>query len=289
MNSVAAAPNPNATVRRGLIANGAILRMYWRLQNDIASLPKVLPPGINIRVRLYKAAASFALLSTAAGLNYKIKIVDAALHLQRMKLEPKFLVSFKKAMQVPGRFLNLNIMSHSCLPNTITAGTQLVDRLLIGNGPLPVHMTVVMLNESAVQGALTENVVNFKHFDLENFKLKVNDRQVPSIEYNTNFTAGASNLERLYYDIFQHTSAAAHGVTKAMLRGGYLMLNFPLEIYSYSCSFTSPRRWGTLRLHASFRVPLPQNIVILCYPIYAKTISIAGDLSTVTVEHDADQ
>jgi len=69
------------------------IQLYGRLHSDICNVPRFLPPGVRIQIRLTKAKPRFYLMNRDPESKVVFKFLDAQLLVNRVRSSPSILVA----------------------------------------------------------------------------------------------------------------------------------------------------------------------------------------------------
>ena len=153
--------------------------MYGRLHSDICNVPRFLPPGVRIQIRLTKAKSSFYLMNKDPESKVVFKFLDAQLLVNRVRSSPLILVAHEKTFghEVKARY---NVTSVELKTFTFSGGSQSlsIDNAVLGL--LPKRLLFTMVKDSDFLGSMATNPYNLRHYDIDYFALHVNGKQIPT-------------------------------------------------------------------------------------------------------------
>jgi hypothetical protein len=135
-----------------------------------------------------------------------------------------------------------------------------------------------MVENEHFLGSVDSNPYHFSHYNLSNFAMYVNGKQIPSEGLSTNFVHEKTTVVA-YRTIFKacgiHHSNTGHQTTRDMYIHGYFMLLFDLTPdQAASEEHVSPPTNCHIRLELKFAETLPEALNCLLYLEYASTVRI---------------
>jgi hypothetical protein len=151
-----------------------------------------------------------------------------------------------------------------------------IDNAVIG--PLPKRLLFTTVKNTDCIGSLDSNPYKFRHYDISDFSLYVNGRQVP----NEGLSLGMDHEKTSvmgYRTLFEatgiHHSNSGLQITHEMYINGFFMLFFDLTPdRSASESHTSHPENGNIRIEGKYNRPLPETITSLLYPEFDNSVHV---------------
>ena len=206
------------------------IQIYGRLHSDICNVPRFLPPGVRIQIRLTKAKSSFYLMNKDPESKVVFKFLDAQLLVNLVRSSPSILVAHEKALShnVVARY---NVMRVELKTFTFSGVSQSlsIDNAVLGL--LPKRVLFTMVKNTDFLGSMATNPYNLRHYDIIYFALHVNSRQIPTeglsldMDHENSFVMGYRTLFEAA-DI--HHSNSGLNINTYMYRHVYFMLLFEL-------------------------------------------------------------
>lgn len=264
--------NPALTARKQIFSPGRKVEIMGKLHVDVFNQPRFLPNNIDIKISLQKAKTAFYIMEPAATGQSDVKIVEANIFVDHVHVNPNILLAHDKVLEA-GTTAKIPYKKSMIRQYTINAGqySLSIDNLIIGQ--LPNLLIFTMIPNDAYSGNRARNPFNFKHYDLQQFCLYVDGRQVPGkpLLFNhgsTNNDASSLQTTRGYNTLFRATGInyfdRGHQITKQLYDNGYFMLAFDLTPdHSYDFNAMSPIRQGTIRIEGAFKQALPEAVTCL--------------------------
>jgi hypothetical protein len=95
-------PQTNDATNRGYQALWkftAQREIYGRVHGDLFNVPRLLLPGVQLRIKFTKSKSTFYVMSTVAFTEATFILVDATLHVRHVKPSPTILPAHAKALE----------------------------------------------------------------------------------------------------------------------------------------------------------------------------------------------
>ena len=223
-------------------------------------LTRLIPSQTEVTLKFHRSPTGFCLLAKK-GKEYKIKICDAKLQVNRVKLFESAHRSFEKTLQSSGFFYpGTNPVIRT---KTISRGDQNIDWTPI-SGKLPQRIYLFMIKQNAYNGMQNVNPYNFETFNLSRLQIFVNGRAVP-------YSQGITQLPGNNYLKFYMTTLASINSPESFKISyfdyhlGYFIVAVDLSTdLSAGCEYDNIDENGSLRIVADFKRPLEQTISFFC-------------------------
>jgi len=140
-------------------------------------VPVYLLPGVRLKIKLTKARSNFYLMKKTADSKTTFKFLSAKLYVIRIRPNPALLLANHSALSKRG--IARYIMTRVELKTfTFSSGTKSLSTDNTVLEPIPKRLLVTMVKNIYFLGSLDNNRYNFRHYDLSNFTLFVNGKQV---------------------------------------------------------------------------------------------------------------
>ena len=237
-------------------------------------LDRLLPNQAEIMLRFNRSPTNLCLLAEE-GNEYKIRILDAKLHVNRVKLFDGAQRELEKQLNSTG-FL-YPATNPVVRTKTVSKGDQNVDWTPF-TGKLPQRVYVFMIKQDAYNGKLNKNPYNFQSFGLSKLQVFNNGRCLP---YSQGLTRLSDNKD--YLKFFNTTlqainSPESFGIKYDQYEWGYFIVAIDVSAdFSSGCDYNKIDEFGSLRLAIDFNAPLKEPITLFCIGEVQETLKIDGD------------
>ena len=290
---VIAANDPNAAdaKNKGFVERwnrqkqSKVTELYGRLHSDLCNVPQFLLPGVRLHVKLTKAKDDFFLMNANADSKTVFKFLDAELVVRRIRPSPKIALAHYEVLS-KGFFARYNVTRVELKTFTLSSGPRAVSINNAVLGVLPKRLLFTMVKNTDFLGSRNTNPYNFRHYDLTNFALYVNGRQIPSEGLTLNMGHEKTSVCG-YATLFEgsgiHHSNSGLQITHDMYINGFFMLLYDLTPdMAASEGHTSSPASGDIRIDLKFGTALPEAITCLLYLEYDNSVRIdlARNVST---------
>lgn len=167
--------NEGLRIRHAISASGKVFPMAGRLMHELFMIKQLLPPNLNIRVRLYRKDAKFCLVSPNDTTSAKIKLSDIRLSVRRVKPTPKLAETLEKKLRTnPALFCvnrGSNVKSRP-LPKDVKSVT--IDNLF-NSEALPDRVIFALVPHDQYLGSLGSSPFAFEPHGLEEVSLTLDN------------------------------------------------------------------------------------------------------------------
>ena len=270
--------NKGFVTRWNKIKRSKEVQLYGRLHSDICNVPRFLPPGVQIQVRLSKAKPTFYLMNKDADSKPVVfKFHDAQLVVNRVRPSPSILSAHEEALSSVNAIYNMTRIE--LMSFTFSGGSQSLsmDNAVLGH--LPKRLLFTMVKNTNYLGSVSTNPYNFSHYDISYFVLHVNGRQEPAQGLSLGMDhekASVMGYRTLFEASGIHHSNAGLQITHDMYINGYFMLLFDLTPdRAASEGHSSHPDNGNIRVELRFSKPLPDPVTCIFYLEYDNAIHIS--------------
>ena len=134
-----------------------------------------LPPGVQLRVKLYRKQPSFYLLTDDGNTSYRVNIQDARLITKFVKLTPAFQTQFDKIFSTKAATYTIYDAT-DVKTRQLQKGLQTfsIDNFFAGD-KLPNRVVFALVDHFAYSGSFFRNPFNFATFGLEEILLSLDN------------------------------------------------------------------------------------------------------------------
>ena len=236
-------------------------------------LSRLIPCQTEICLKFNRAPTSFCVLAKKDG-SYKIRILDAKLQVNRVKLFENAHKSFEKSLSSKGFFYpGTNPVVRT---KTISKGDQNIDWTPF-TGKLPQRIYICMTKQEAYNSQQDKNPYNFETFGLSKLQVFVNGRSVPHSQGIT--TLSDFNYLKFYMMTLNSiNSPETFNISYLDYTRGYFIIAIDVSSdFSAGCDYDNLDESGSLRIVADFKTPLKQTITIYSLGEIQETLRIDSD------------
>jgi len=179
-----------------------------------------------MQIRLTKAKDDFYLMNTNADSKATFKFLDAELIVRRIRPSPKISYSHTETLS-KGCIASYNLTRVELKTFTFDGGPQ---ALSINNavfGMLPKRLIFTLVKNTDFLGSRNSNPYNLRHYDLTNFTMYMNGRQIPSESLSLNMGREKTSVKgyaTLFEGIGIHHSNSRLQITHDMYINGFFMI-----------------------------------------------------------------
>ena len=212
-------------------------------------LEKLIPSQTEIGLKFNRAPTSFCLLADKTK-EYQIKILDAKLHVNRVKLFESAHRDFEKILNTQGFFYpGTNPVVRS---KTISKGDQNLDWTPF-TGKLPQRIYMWMILQEAYNGQQNKNPFNFQPFSLTKLQVFHNGRSLPYSQGLTKLD-GKDYLKFYMSTLMSINSPETFKITYTDYQSGYFIVAVDVSSdFSAGCDYNNIDEFGSLRITADLK------------------------------------
>ena len=172
--------------RNELIALSKVCYFVTPLYIDFLNCERMLPPNIDLKLRLTRANRDFGIIAPEAA--YRIKLVELKLEMRKVladidsRKEYEILLMKNPAIfPYPMSKITTRVLSSGITSQTLTN---------IVTGRLPRTIIIGLLHTESLSGSTKYNPFYFHHFDINYLCLRINGQNYPSQPFKPNWESG---------------------------------------------------------------------------------------------------
>ena len=257
--------------RATMFAQSKVVELVGRPHVDVFQQDRLIPPGIDLHMKLVPAANNFVCKSAAPGNNaaqenFKMKIEYAALVIHTKQLTDVAELAHRELllsqnMKLPYTRVQVK---HLSIPQNQTS--YAFDNVF--TGALPDLVVVGLVDDEDFAGGYQRNPFNFQKFGVNRIELKRNGLPVPREGYTPNWTTGAYIRD---YLLFQNQLGFGKGdkcvnLTPIEWSDGFTIYAFKITDGPIGSGTEGPRSkstTGSVRLEIGFSAAQNRNIKVI--------------------------
>ena len=267
MDDVAGDNNKGLVERRKYAADSAEFILEGRLHADIFHMEKLIPPGVNIHIKLIPNDDRFVLMSDdAVALAPKVEIKEAMFILQQKQMSEKMEITHQEILTEQNFVYPHNKvqMKHYAIPGG--SSTMRIDNVF--QGAIPDLVVCAFVADDAFAGSYTKNPFNFQNVKLKRVDMIANATHHPTYGYKPDFTKKFINPS--YYTFIKafdmHNGDRCINLTPEQWANGYNMYAFKCTEGPIGPGTVGPRSrsdTGSVTLEFDFETPPAANLKLI--------------------------
>lgn len=253
------------------------------LHIDILQTERLLPPHVNMVIKLLPNSNEFVLLNGETE-KYKIKIESLKLYTEKIQIGSNILK----------RHQTMFSKQNAVYPYTeneiktfmVSKGSSTININSIFRGRLPKSIIIGLLETEAYNGSYTKNPFQFGHFDLKYMCLKQNGELIPSTPYSPNFDEDhvAREYQAFLDNIGIHHDNLGSLVTYEGWKSDQTYFAFDLTPDKCNSTHFHPTEEGNIDLDMKFNADTPSNITVIVYGSLHNTMFV-NKTGEITLEY----
>lgn len=174
-------------------------RVYiGKLLLDLFQQQKYLFNNIDVRIRLQRATAEFALRCATANAKPRFSINEATLYVRKLRVSQGAMLAHERAF-LNGYVATYPYTQRLVTPYGITKGAGGFVKENMYKGLMPKMLVVAMVSSAAYVGSYARNPFNFQHFNANLVSLKKDGESVPFQAYEPCFVASTDGSKQVNY------------------------------------------------------------------------------------------
>lgn len=270
--------------KRGMmLPRGEEVELIGRLHLDMFDSTQLLLNNVDFVLTFELNRPEFYLMKLDAKNTSELKILDATLYMEHVKLNPELMLSHNKLLEQKMAMYNFKRIDvrNILIPDKSTSFS--LDNVY--NGSLPELMIVGFVDTDAYNGNVMKNPYNFQHFDMTNFTASVNGYEITPRNLTFDFSKKNPNSQRAYFQFFKqlnfHRFDRSNQITRELYNSGLFLLAFDLTP-DRGVDCANIVTGGAIRLSGNFSKPLPSSVTAIVYLQFDADIGIDKERNIYT-------
>ena len=273
--------------RKALIANSQEVHLFGPLCADVVTQSKgrLLLPGVDIRITLYRHDDDFVLINSD-GKSYALKITGCELHMRTVE------VAFEKVKEIENHLTRnpaiYPITRRQGAGFSVPAGSQRVSYTGLYPSQAPRKFFCVFVESDAANGSKTKDPFKYENFDITKVALKKGGVDLCGPPFTPDFTlVNNTGVVRELYSLFEALGKAGHDIDSGINLESFK--NSPVFAYNLAPDLdqneiNQPFESGNLTVDVEFKQPTTKPITMIVIACYDGVIYIEkdGQVKTIT-------
>lgn len=257
----------NGLKKRGmLLPRGEEIELIGRLHLDMFNTSKLLLNGIDFLLTFELNRPDFYLMKQNGKNTSDLKILDATLYMEHVKLNPEVALSHNDLLENKLAMYNFKRVDVRNFLIANNSSSFSLDNVY--NGTLPELMIVGFVETDAYNGNVLKNPYNFQHFNLSDFTASVNGYEITPRNLNFDFDKKNPQSQRAYFQLFKqlnfHRFDRSNQISRELYNAGLFLLAYDLTP-DRSGDCTNIIHGGVIRLCGKFSKSLTTSITAIVY------------------------
>ena len=248
--------------RNKRVNSGQWCEMYGPLHHDLCQLDRLLPCGVDIRIKLTPSTPAFHLRSDAAySAVYNVEFESVIFKACKVTLDPTIFMAHATVLskgitaKYPVKKTEINTY---VLQQGIAAWTQSD----LFQNRVPSKMIIGLVLSEAFNGSFKHNGYNMQGFDLDTITLTLDGQIAPFKPLKTNFKTG--ECVEAYRNMY-NSNGHQHVITLDDFINGNALFVYELDNQMYNRVCTPKTRSGNTSVELFFNESLKANVNVIVY------------------------
>jgi hypothetical protein len=278
--------NSGWTTRSGYCAESKTIELQGKLALDVCKMPKMVPPSIDLTLKLKRSSPEFCLfMENATSDNlittpYKIKFESAFWVLRKVEPTATVLTNIDKILSDGKRKLLLEYKQTELRAFGQPQGNYHIHAENVFTRAVPSKLIVTFVSSSSFAGKISENPFYFDHKNLEYIRVYLDNHPIQQInaDFDHNQTLEAYN--ELYQLLPYKTENGLDRKTFAANGKSFFVFN----LKNTTGSTFSPKMNGNLSIETKLRKALDAPATMLILGVFDNILNVNKKRET-TLEH----
>lgn len=265
--------NSGYNSRHNLCKLSKVLDLIGPLHFDLATQPKLLINGVNVRIKLDRNKDIFSLMASED--SFKVSMQSACLFVRKVHVAPSIMIAHEKALEngvakYPLRRIEVKTYALSSGLQSSTISNAFI-------GQLPTRIILGLVSNQAFNGHITRNPFKFNHYNLNYLAVLNGGVMIPTKPFQPNFEKSlyARSYLSLFTDLNRYHNHQNINISYDAYIGGYSLWALDLTAdYASNAAHTSVTKNGNLAIDLKFASPLSETVSLVIYAEYRNVIEI---------------
>lgn len=271
----------NGMLNRSKRTNASkIVEMVCSVHLDIVKMNKFLVNNVDLKFRFIRSNRTFPVISLEAGQDYKAVIEEMTLYIRKIQIKPDLALALFKVQEETNEPFVYPITQTVMKCFSVPKGTVDITRENLFLGNIPSRIVITIVRNDAFNGTLATNPYFLEHFDLNYLSVSVNNKSFPEIPFTPEYQNGIYGREyaALFTGLDLWGKNKGNDITYEDFGNGYCVYCLDLTSLGQSGgeAHTVPQQ-GNLKITMKFRVPLPDNKMVIVYSEFDREMYITRD------------
>ena len=272
--------NDGFRARSGITKQSRLFDMMIPIHSDLFNCDRLLPPGVDLTLKLTRSKDSFVLMHPESTKSFKITLSAMKLVVPYITVADAIVANHKaKILTTP---VLLPIKKTDILVHHVGVGGSLVQISNLFQNRLPKTLIIGMLETESYNGASGKNPYNFQHFDVNYVTITRNGVMIPSEPYTPDWDAKLYNREyRSFFDnIGIGTDNIGSIINRSLYAGGASL--FAFDMTPDRCNgyhWHKREEGGAIDIDLRFKTALAKGTTIMLFGVYDALVAIDKDMN----------
>lgn len=274
-------PNEGFKTRKDISKLSRVMDLIGPLHMDLATQPKLLINGVNLRIKLEKHKDAFCLMSDKD--DYKCMIQSAKLYIRKVVVSPSIMLAHEKALEKG--VIKMPIKRVEVKTFTLSAGIASTTIANAFIGQIPNRLILGFVSNDAYSGNYQKNPFFFKNNKLTYLCVLNGGRMYPTKPLSPEFAIDcyARSYLSLFTDLGRYHNSQNININYSEFKDGYTLYALDLTPdYASNETHASVTKNGNIAIDIKFSEALSETQNLIVYAQYHNVVEIDKSRSVFT-------
>lgn len=249
------------------IKTSKTLDLQGPIFHDLFAMERYLLNQVDVKLKVYRNPASFALLAKDSSTSFKVNIEDIYVLARKIKVNPAVHYGYSKIMEKQNALYPYT--KTECRSQSVATGSTSFHWDNMFQGRKPEKVIIGFVKSKALNGDYTTNPYNFENCDITHIVLYADGLPVGGNPLKPHFTtADGAAITRAYTNLLMSAGMWREDEGNALDRNHFIsgstLFAFQLEPdFSHHGDFLTLAKEGNVRLEVQFSVGLTGRSLLL--------------------------
>ena len=270
--------------RYSLLKESAPVALYGKINTDMSTCDRYIPPGVDILIRLWRTKDLFFFLQLASvTVTAKVKMLDVYMDVKKVNPSSDFVLGFEKGLSNTPALLpyqRSRIQTYNLPTGTISKKEDLVFQ-----NEIPDIFVCGMVKSTAFSGNLQLNPYNFRTVGLSQITFYIDDVALPAKNYRAELSGESQAYSaQLYDNLFtafgqRDRSQFDNDITIKDYQGGNALYVINVRA-AIDAEMLHVKKNGNFKIELQF-APLPESNTLICMGLFQDVFAIDGSRNII--------
>ena len=255
--------------------------MMFPLHSDLLNCDRLLPPGVDMTIKLTRTKDSFVLMHPTSTKSFKVTLSHMKLVVPYITIADAIVASHK-AKILSGHPVLLPIKKTDIIVHHVATGSLMAQISNMFQNRLPKTLIIGMISTASYNGSTGTNPYHFQNFSVNHVAISRNGVTIPSEPYTPDWSGRL--YAREYRSFFDNIGIGTDNIDSIInpslySKGATL---FAFDLTPDKCNgyhWHKREEGGSIDIDLRFKTALPNGVTIMLFGVYDALVSIDADMN----------